>query len=89
MSLLDTPMRINHEAHRIYVYAPGEVCIDLTSGTQEDRERVMVLLVQVQEMTHALRPLANTQCEGWPTAADTEVVSVRRAALAPSSETRV
>lgn len=64
MNILDTPMRVNHEAHRIYIYAPGEVCIDLTSGTQDDRERVMALLAQVQEMTHALRPLANTQCEG-------------------------
>lgn len=50
MTILTKPWRIDRRGERIYVDAPGEVCIDLCSGTPEDRARVMALLEQVQKM---------------------------------------
>lgn len=51
---LTKPWKVNQRAECIYAYAPGEVCIDLTSGTPEDRARVMALLKQVQRMGRVL-----------------------------------
>lgn len=52
--LLDIPWHVNRRAECLYVYAPGEVCVDLTSGTPENRARVMALLEQVQRMAQLL-----------------------------------
>lgn len=48
MTILSKPWKVDRDGERIYCYAPGEVCVDLVSGTKEDRARVMVLLEQVQ-----------------------------------------
>lgn len=55
MTLLDKPATVNREAERLYLYAPGEVCVDLTSGTPEDRARVMALLENMREAYALLR----------------------------------
>lgn len=54
MTILSKPWRIDRRGERIYIDAPGEVCVDLCSGTQEDRARVMALLEQVQRMANLL-----------------------------------
>lgn len=43
-TILSKPWRIDRRGERIYIDAPGEVCIDLCSGTPEGRARVMALL---------------------------------------------
>lgn len=54
---LTKPWKVNQRAECIYAYAPGECCIDLCSGTPEDRARVMALLEQVQKMGRILKAL--------------------------------
>lgn len=53
--LLSRPWRIDRRGERIYIDAPDEVCVDICSGTPEDRARVMALLEQVQAMGRLIR----------------------------------
>lgn len=55
MTILTKPWRIDRRGERIYVDAPGEVCVDVCSGTSEDRARVMALLEQAQRAMRLLR----------------------------------
>lgn len=55
--LLEKTWVVNSEAERFYVYAPGEVCVDLTSGAPGDRARVLALLVQARRMALVLSDL--------------------------------
>lgn len=64
MTLLTKPWKVDRRGHRFYVYAPGEVCIDLCSGTEADRERVMVLLGHVQALVETLLLQGITRMDG-------------------------
>lgn len=59
MTILSKPWRIDRRGERIYVDAPGEVCVDICSGTPEDRARVMALLEQVQAMARVLAEISH------------------------------
>lgn len=63
-TILDRPVRVDERGERLYFNVPGEVCVDVCSGREEDRKTVLAFLAQAQEMAWALRPLVNAQCEG-------------------------
>lgn len=82
MTILSKPWRIDRRGERIYVDAPGEVCIDLCSGTQEDRARVMALAAQAQAMAVALLAIREVaiQKQSWDGPGCRHIDDVLRAA---------
>lgn len=79
MTLLDKPWKVDRDGERLYAYVSGEVCIDIVSGTPEDRRRVLAFLVQAQAMAALLRRVdASAGFEATSTAFHAEVRSVLR-----------
>lgn len=72
-SILDQPVRVDRDGERLYFYAPGEVCVDICSGTPEDRKRVMALLEHVQEAFRVLSEM-HEDYDGEPWAEAVEKV---------------
>lgn len=68
--ILTKPWKVNQRMECLYAYAPGEVCIDLTSGKPEDRARVLALVGQAQAAFSLLVELAEGgSCESSVTCA--------------------
>jgi hypothetical protein len=61
--ILTAPCRANERSKVVYFFN-GATCCDVQSGTEEQQRAAFLLVSQAQEMAWALRPLANTQCEG-------------------------
>ena len=80
-AMFTKPWRIDRRGERIYIDAPGEVCVDITSGAPEDRARVMALLEQAQPAVSLLLIIRNTLVEqGASGASITALDKVLRAA---------
>lgn len=62
MTILDKAWKVDRDGERLYVYAPGEVCIDIVSGAPEDRRRVLALLAQVQHLAAVAKDAASEWC---------------------------
>lgn len=45
MTMPTKPARVDREGERLYLYAPGEVCVDICSGAKTERSAAMDLLV--------------------------------------------
>lgn len=76
--VLSQPVRVNERGECLY-FCDGDVCVDVQSGTKEQRAAVLAFLAQTQEMARLLKRIdSSAGFDATSTAFQAEVKKVLR-----------